>query len=120
MFLNTHARRQLKALVTASLATALVATIPSQAASAADASAPGAGAPHESSRIGAGYLFIGTGRHAASLAPWSAHIGTGHVVTPASPRSSIAPPAVHWSARIGTGNASVKSVSGGRYTESTS
>ncbi len=117
MFLNTHAaKRSVKALMTASLATALVATIPSQVAGAADWSA----------RIGTGYLVAGdlaesgAGQHAPSLAPWSARIGTGHVVTPASPRSSIAPPAVHWSARIGTGNALVESVSGGRYTESTS
>jgi hypothetical protein len=111
MFLNTH----VKALVTASLATVLVATIPSQVAGAADWSA----------RIGTGHLTddlaeSGEGQHAPPPAPWSARIGTGHIVIPASPRSSIAPPAVHWSARIGTGNASARSASGGRYTESTS
>ena len=114
MFLSTHAaKRSIKTLMTASLAAVLVATIPSQVAGAADWSA----------RIGTGHVVTPASPR-SSIAPpavhWSARIGTGHVVTPASPRSSIAPPAVHWSARIGTGNASVKSVSGGRYTESTS
>jgi hypothetical protein len=98
MFLNTHAGRQLKALIAASFAAVLVATITPQVANAS--------APHESSRIGSGYSSTGAGQHAPAPAPWSARIGTGRVGAVAPTQSSTAPPSVHWSAGIGTGNAS--------------